>query len=97
MLLVDHVREAFEYQVPGALHEDKSVRVQTVTSQDDPLFHRVIEAFDEVTGVPMIINTSLNLKGDPLACSPEDALNVLERADVDVLLLGPFLVTKVSW
>ena len=74
MLLVDMAREPLRHRVPGVQHCDATVRVQTVRPEVDPLFHRLIRLFFELTGVPMVLNTSLNIRGEPLVCTPEDAL-----------------------
>jgi carbamoyltransferase len=92
MLLIDSVRTSLQQEVPGALHVDGSVRVQTVSRTKDPLYHRLIEEFFKITGVPLLINTSLNLRGEPIVCTPNEALKVLEVTELDALAIGPFLV-----
>jgi carbamoyltransferase len=80
--------------VPAVTHVDNSARVQTVTADYHPFFYRVIRAFRERTGCPMVINTSFNVRGEPIVCSPEDAYRCFMRTNIDYLVLGPFLLDK---
>ncbi len=80
--------------VPAVTHVDGSARVQTVTAARNPLFHRLLRAFEARTGCPALVNTSFNVRGEPIVCTPEDALRVFRRTHLDALVLGPYLVTK---
>lgn len=80
--------------IPAATHEDGTARVQSVSKQLNPLFHKLISKFDSITGVPLIINTSLNLKGEPIACSPRDAYKTFKNSEMDFLALGSYLILK---
>jgi carbamoyltransferase len=95
MLIVDHFKENLRHQFPSALHVDGSVRVQTVVITDEPEFHQLISSFAAQTGVPIVINTSLNEKGKPLACTPADAMAYfLGARGLHSLYIGPFEVVK---
>jgi carbamoyltransferase len=94
MLRVYGARKDRAAEIPAVIHVDGSARVQTVDRQHNPLFCRVIEAFDRRTGVPMVLSTSFNIRGEPIVCSPEDALRCFFATDMDDLALGPYLISK---
>jgi len=81
-------------QIPAVTHVDYSARVQTVNRQDNPLYYDLISEFHKITGCPVIINTSFNVRGEPLVCSPEDAYRCFMRTEMDYLALGNFLIDK---
>jgi len=81
-------------EIPAVTHVDGSARVQTVSATDNPLYHRLLQAFEVRTGCPVIINTSFNVRGEPLVCSPADALRCFCRTNMDALALGPFILEK---
>ena len=78
--------------VPAITHVDFSARVQTVSKETNPRYHRLIEAFRERTGVGMLVNTSFNVRGEPIVCTPEDAYACFMGTEMDVLSLGPYLL-----
>lgn len=80
--------------VPAITHLDFSARVQTVNSDTNPLYHRLIWAFKERTGVGLIVNTSFNVRGEPIVCSPGDAVNCFFQTEMDALAIGPFILEK---
>lgn len=80
--------------IPGVVHVDGTMRIQTVEASSNPRFHGVIKAFEARTGVPVLLNTSFNVKGEPIVCSPRDALRTFWSTGLDALAIGPFLVTK---
>jgi carbamoyltransferase len=94
MLFVHDVRPAWRDRLPGVTHVDGTARAQTVDRADDPLTARLLEAFGERTGVPVLVNTSLNTAGRPMVDSPRDALELFGSAPVDALAIGPFLVRR---
>ncbi|OGR22689.1 MAG: hypothetical protein A2277_00435 [Desulfobacterales bacterium RIFOXYA12_FULL_46_15] len=96
MLLVSDVKEDKKKVIPSVTHVDGSARIQTVAEDSDRDFRRLIEAFYRITGVPMVLNTSLNLKGEPIAETPSDALNCLLRSELDCLVLSRYLVEKTN-
>ena len=80
--------------VPAVTHEDGTGRLQTVTRDQNEIFHRLIAHFHSLTGVPLVVNTSFNLKGEAIVCSPEDAIRTFFTSGLDSLFLGPFLIEK---
>jgi carbamoyltransferase len=80
--------------IPAVTHVDYSARVQTVKRQDNPLYYDMINAFYKKTGCPVIINTSFNVRGEPLVCSPEDAFRCFMRTEMDYLVMGSFMLDK---
>jgi carbamoyltransferase len=82
--------------LPAITHVDGSARVQTVEEEDNPRFHRLLEAFERRTGCPILLNTSFNLRGEPIVCSPVDALLCFIRSDLDCLVLEDFLLDRAA-
>lgn len=80
--------------IPAVTHVDGSSRIQTVDKETDPLFTRLLERFYERTGVPVLLNTSFNLKGEPIVNTPQDAFNTFSKSEMDLLVLGNYLLTK---
>jgi carbamoyltransferase len=93
MLLVADVKED-KRTVPAITHVDGSARVQTVTAGPSPLYHGLLKAFEENTGCPMVINTSFNVRGEPIVATPEDAFQCFIRTHMDTLMVGRFLLRK---
>jgi len=81
-------------EIPAVTHVDYSARVQTIRRKDHPLYYDTIDAFYKKTGCPVIINTSFNVRGEPLVCSPEDAFKCFMRTEMDYLVIGSFLLDK---
>ncbi len=81
-------------RVPAITHVDYSARIQTVHRETNPRFHRLIEAFNELTGCAMLINTSFNVRGEPIVCTPQDAFRCFMRTGMDYLVLGNHLLSK---
>ena len=80
--------------IPAVTHVDYSARVQTVDAERNPLFHKLLTAFYEQTGCPVLINTSFNIRGEPLVCTPQDAYRCFRVTDMDVLVLGRHILRK---
>ena len=80
--------------IPAVTHVDNSARVQTVSADAHPLYHRLLRAFEARTGCPVIINTSFNVRGEPVVCTPADALRCFLRTNMDALAVGPFVLEK---
>ncbi len=93
MLLVAQVREG-KRTIPSVTHVDNSARLQTVTREQNPLYYGLIEEFERITGVPVIINTSFNVRGEPIVCTPHDAYLCFMRTNMDYLVLGHQLLDK---
>ena len=77
---------------PAAVHVDGTARPQLVTSQSNASFHRVLSHYFEMTGVPVLINTSFNMHEEPIVCTPEDAVSAFLAGNIDYLAIGSFLV-----
>ncbi|MFC1406075.1 MULTISPECIES: carbamoyltransferase [Streptacidiphilus] len=82
--------------IPAVTHVDHSARVQTVTDESNPAYFRLLSAFKERTGCPVLVNTSFNVRGEPIVNSPEEAYTCFMRTDIDVLVLGDFLLEKAD-
>jgi carbamoyltransferase len=80
--------------LPAVTHVDGSARIQTVSAASNPRFHALLAAFEALTGCGVLINTSFNVRDEPIVCTPEDALRCFLRTEMDQLVLGPFLLTK---
>jgi len=95
MLFTFPARETRREQIPGVVHVDGSARVQTVGRHDGhPAFRRLLEQFEECSGVPLVLNTSFNVRGEPIVRSPREALSVFDRGALDVLVLENRVVRK---
>ena len=95
MLFVPQVREGMGEKIPSVTHTDNSARIQTVNRVENPRYYKLIEEFEKRSGVPVIINTSFNVRGEPIVCTPEDAYNCFLNTVIDFLFMGNFLVEKV--
>jgi carbamoyltransferase len=94
MLFTHRVRDDWAHRIPAVVHVDGTARIQTVDRGEEPLVHRCLTAFEERTGLPVVVNTSLNTAGRPMVDSPHDALELFGSAPVDALAIGPFLVRR---
>jgi carbamoyltransferase len=80
--------------LPAVTHVDYSARIQSVSAESNPGFHRLLRAFEDLTGCSVLINTSFNVRGEPIVCTPADAHRCFMRTGIDYLCLGPFLLAK---
>jgi carbamoyltransferase len=96
MLYVANVREDKRGAIPAVTHVDGSARVQTVLQEDNSLYYRLIQSFGQATGVPLVLNTSFNLKGEPIVNTPQEAFQTFVRSGMDVLVLGNCLIEKIA-
>lgn len=80
--------------IPAVTHIDYSARIQTVAQDTNPRYHALITAFERKTGCAVVVNTSFNVRGEPIVCTPEDAYRCFMRTNIDVLVMGPFLLDK---
>jgi carbamoyltransferase len=94
MLFVHEVDPGWRDRIPAVVHVDGTARVQTVDPGDEPLLARLLDRFAARTGLPVIVNTSLNTAGRPMVDDPRDALECFGSAPVDTLAIGPFLVRR---
>jgi carbamoyltransferase len=94
MLFVHDVAAEWRERIPAVVHVDGTARVQTVDPRDEPLLGRMLEAFEQCTGLPVVVNTSLNTAGRPMVDDPRDALECFGSAPVTMLAIGPFVVRR---
>lgn len=83
-------------RIPAVTHVDFSARVQSVNAQDNPLFHELLREFEARTGCPILVNTSFNVRGEPIVCTPEDAFRCFVNTELDFLVVGPFLIERTA-
>ena len=93
MTLAYSVRSEKRGKIPAPTHVDGTGRLQTVTREANPLYHALISAFRDLTGVPVVLNTSFN-DNEPIVCCPEEAIECFQRTQMDALVLGNFLITR---
>ena len=94
MLFTHRVRDGWAQRIPAVVHVDGTARIQTVDRAQEPLMARCLERFEARTGVPVVVNTSLNTAGRPMVDDPRDALECFGSSPVDALAIGPFLVHR---
>jgi carbamoyltransferase len=97
MLFVHDVAPEWRDRIPAVVHVDGTARIQSIDRGEEPLVARVLELFEARTGLPVVINTSLNTAGRPMVDDPRDALECFGSAPVDLLAIGPFLVRRSRW
>jgi carbamoyltransferase len=96
MLFVHRVRDSWRHRIPAVIHVDGTARAQTVDPEEEPLVARMLRLFERRTGLPVVVNTSLNTAGRPMVDDPRDALECFGSAPVDALAIGPFLVRRAA-
>jgi carbamoyltransferase len=82
--------------IPAVTHVDYSARIQTVHEETNPRFHRLLQEFRKLTGCPVLVNTSFNVRGEPIVCTPADAYRCFLRTDMDILVMGQHLLRKAD-
>lgn len=97
MTFVFRVRPNRVQQIPAVRHVDGTARVQTVNRAQNPALHALLQAFKALTGVPVLVNTSFNTRGEPIVCTPRDALESFCTTPLDALVIGPFILDKAEW
>lgn len=93
MLLVPKVRDEWRDKLPAITHEDGTGRVQTVQEHINPRYYKLIKQFGKISGVDVVLNTSFNVRGEPVVCTPEDAIRCFEKTGIDHLVMGSFLIS----
>jgi carbamoyltransferase len=96
MLFVFDVDPERAARIPGVCHVDGTARIQTVNADQHPLYYGLIKAFQRRTGVPVLVNTSFNTQGEPIVCTPQDAVRCFMTSPLDALVIGPFVLEKSS-
>ena len=94
MLMVYPTVKGQGERIPAVTHEGGTGRLQVVRREWNPLYYRTVELFGEATGVPVLLNTSFNLRGEPIVTTPENALNTFSKSELDTLYMGDFVVRK---
>lgn len=94
MLYAPRVKPGMDRRVPSSTHVDGTSRVQTVSREQNPLVYKLLKEFEALSGVPVLINTSFNVRGEPMVCTPEDAVNCFLKTDIDYLAIGDYIVEK---
>ncbi|MGF9820111.1 carbamoyltransferase family protein [Brevibacillus agri] len=95
MLCAYSAKEEVKHRIPAVLHVNGTSRVQTVEKDVNPKYHRLITEFYNITGIPMLLNTSFNDR-EPIVCTPQDAIATFQKAEIDYLVLGDFLIDKIE-
>jgi carbamoyltransferase len=83
-------------KIPAITHVDYSARIQTVHPETNPRFHALLTAFNKVSGCPVLVNTSFNVRGEPIVATPEDAYRCFMRTEMDYLVVDGFLMAKTE-
>lgn len=96
MLFVNDVRPNMVSTIPAVTHTDGTARIQTVNEQQNKPYYDLIKAFAEQTGVPVLVNTSFNTRGEPVVCTPRDAVESFWTSPLDALVIGSFMLEKNS-
>ena len=97
MVIAFDANDALRRDAPAIVHVDGTARVQSVARDEEPLYYALIEAFGEMTGVPVLLNTSFNVKGEPIVCTARDALRTFWSTALDVLAIEDFIVAKPTF
>jgi carbamoyltransferase len=96
MLLAQPPDPAHRDDIPAVIHENDTSRVQTLARDQNPRYYDIIEAFHQRTGVPVVLNTSFNLSGEPIVETPADAIATFCRSGLDTLVLGEYIVEEAT-
>jgi len=94
MVGVTQVKPAYREALPAITHVDGSARVQTVAQRDNPRFWQLLNKFGQLTGMPVLLNTSFNVRGQPIICTPATAIDTFVNSEIDALVLEDFIVTR---
>src|SRR5205807_4501950 len=87
-------KQAARDKMQAIVHVDGTARLQTVSREQNPLFARLLEELGRIKGVPCVLNTSFNIKGEPIVCTPMDAVKCWASTGLDALVMGPFVLEK---
>lgn len=94
MLMVYPIKKEWHKKIPSVTHVDGSGRLQTIRRNDNPLYHDLIKEFGKLSNIPILINTSFNIRGEPIVCTPKDAYRCMMGTGIDYLVVGKFLVKR---
>jgi carbamoyltransferase len=96
MLMVYPIRKDKQEKIPAVTHVDGSGRLQTIRKEKNPLYHDVIKQFGKITGVPILVNTSFNIRGEPIVCSPKNAYECMMGTGIDALVMDKFMIKRAD-
>ncbi len=96
MIVACDARPGEEERLPSVVHVDNTVRVQTVHPDTNPRYHQLITEFGRISGHPVVLNTSFNIKGEPIICRPSEAVTCFLNTAIDALVMGDFVALKSS-
>jgi carbamoyltransferase len=96
MLFADSAKPDKKDLIPAGVHINGTSRIQTVNKEDNPFFYKIISHFKKISGVPAVINTSFNDKGEPIVCSPADAVECFINTEIDTLILENNVIRKAG-
>ena len=91
---VFEIKKNYIRKLPGITHLDSTARVQTVNNKTNPDFYKILLEFKKISGYPILLNTSFNINGEPIVCSPDDALNTFFNSGIDILVINNFMIKK---
>jgi len=94
MLMVYPIKEKWHKKIPSVTHVDGSGRLQTIRYYQNPLYYNLIKEFGRISGIPILINTSFNIRGEPIVCAPEDAYKCIMGTEIDYLVIDKFLIKR---
>ena len=96
MLLIAQVKDGKKQEIPAVTHVNGTARLQTISREQNPMYYGLIKEFEKITGCPVIINTSFNVRGEPIVCNPEDAFNCFTKTEMDYLVMNNYLLSKTK-
>lgn len=88
------MKESYQDKIPSVTHIDRTARVQSVSEREEPFIHSMLLALEQLIGIPVVLNTSFNVAGEPIVESPDDAIQTFLKTEIDVLVIGNFITTK---
>jgi carbamoyltransferase len=94
MTIVCRVRDDVKARIPAVTHVNGTARIQTISRAHNPRYWTLVDAFKTLTGVPVVLNTSFNVRGEPIVCTPEDAVQCFLKTDIDCLVMGDYICTR---
>jgi len=94
MTIVCRVRDDVKARIPAVTHVDGTARIQTISRTHNPRYWALVDAFKTLTGVPVVLNTSFNVRGEPIVCTPDDAVQCFLTTDIDCLVMGDYICTR---
>jgi len=96
MLMVYPIRKRWHKRIPAVTHVDGSGRLQTIRRKQNHLYYDLIKEFGKLTGIPILVNTSFNIRGEPIVCTPQDAYRCMMGTGIDYLVMGKYLIKRAD-